>query len=379
MARPLWHDEHQRLRVALSKTRTAYESDPSGRDLDTGTDIANQWMYIASCYSGIEQSLKVIAAAHRGLSVADVRKEVPRGRGHDLASLFKCLDHEAKCILMRYYARFRSLHSYIPIDTLPGFLQSISRTDGKGYERWRYSLIETGNDLPTNSAEAMLAIWTSSVQLIGKRLGIEHVILPEHAVMRQLGKLLPRVSTEKDAIGPVWKECYAEPINYAARLLWEAHRGIDMELSWMQSWVDAIKEESKDSKDLGYFIDRATGSTSTGLGIEWDSQSNCFSAIPWNMEAVVRNETPIGARELYSSAWTARPDVLRRVYQNGYRVRENWECGYCLDSRWWRTIVAEKIDASGIQGVLTAWLHNYDLFVTLEGDAVQLLRPWEFK
>ena len=345
----------------------------------TGQELANQWMFIASCYSGIEQSLKVIAAAHCGLSVADLRNEVPRGRGHDLACLFKSLDHESQCILMRYYARFQSLHSYIPIDSLPDLLQSISRTDGKGYERWRYSLIETDSEIPTNSAEAMLAVWTSSVQLIGQRLGIEHVTRPEQALMRQLSKLLPRMSTEKDAIDPVWKECYEGPINHAARLLWEEHRGIEAELSWMESWVEAIKVESNDSKALRYFIDVATGNTASGLGIIWDSDGKRFAAIPWNMESVAKNATPAGARELYSAVWTARPGVLRQVYQNGYRVRENWECGYCLDGRWWRTIAAEKIDASGIQGALTASLHNYDLFVTLEGGAIQLFRPWEFK
>ena len=72
-------------------------------------------------------------------------------------------------------------------------------------------------------------------------------------------------------------------------------------------------------------------------------------------------------------------DVLRRVYSNGYRVRENWKNGNRLDGRWWRTIVAEKIDESRTQSVLEAWRHDYDLFVTLSGSAVELFQPWEFK
>ena len=379
MARPPWHDEHQRLRVALRKTRTLYAIDPSGRDADTGTDIANKWMFITLCYSGIEQCLKVIAAASRGLSVADLRKEVPRGRGHDLTILFETIDHDAKCILMQYYAHFQSLYSYIPIDSLPEFLRSISRTDGRGYERWRYSLIETDSELPTNSIEAMLAIWTSCVQLIGQRLGIEQVILPERGLMRQLGMLLPRVSTERDTIDPVWKDCYEEPINHAAQLLWEERRGILTRPSWILAWVEAVKEESKDSKELRHFINRATGNTTSGLGILWNYERKRFEAIPWNLVAVAEEKIPAGAREPYSDVSIAGPDVLRRVYENGYNVRENWACGSCLDGRWWRTIVAEKIDASGTQGALTAWLHNYDLFVRLEGAATQLLSPMDFK
>lgn len=234
MARPHWHDEHQRLKVALRKTRAAYDSDSSGRDIDVGTDIANIWMYIASCYSGVEQSLKVIYAEHRGRSIAEMRNEIRRGRGHDLALLFNGLDHGAKCILARYYARFQSLHDYIPIVSLPEFLQSISRTDGKGYERWRYALIETDVKLPTNSSEAMFAIWTSSVQLIGARLGLGHMTLPDQALAGWLQRLLLRVP---DTIDPIWKECYCQPINHAARLLWEDYRGIEAK----QPWIDTIK------------------------------------------------------------------------------------------------------------------------------------------
>ena len=68
-------------------------------------------------------------------------------------------------------------------------------------------------------------------------------------------------------------------------------------------------------------------------------------------------------------------DVLRRVYSNGYRVRENWKNGNLLDGRWWRTIVAEKIDESRTQSVLEAWRHDYDLFVTLSGSACCVVRP----
>ncbi|MDD9988150.1 MAG: hypothetical protein OXQ31_17875 [Spirochaetaceae bacterium] len=379
MALAKWWDEHQRLTVALRQTRSAYERDTAGRDLHTGTDIANQWMFIAACYSGLEQSLKVIAAAHLDISVEDVRKSVPRGRGHDLSILFKNLDHEAKCVLMRYYARFQSLHSYIPIGSLPDFLQSISRTDGKGYERWRYSLIETDNDLPTNSAEAMLAIWTSSNQLIGQRLGIEPIVMPEHALMRELGELLPRVSTGDDATQPRWRECYEKPINCAAQMLWDEHRGINTTSSWIQSWIEAIKERSTQSRELRHFIVRATGSGTTGLSICWDDEAKCFANVPWNMQSVVENEAPDGARELYSSAWDARPEVLRRTHQNGFTVRENWESANSLDGRWWRTVVAEKTHGSGVRDVLTAWLHDYDLYVELEGEATDLFRHWEFK
>ena len=38
--------------------------------------------------------------------------------------------------------RYQSLHRYVETETLDAFLSQISDEDGRGYERWRYTLID---------------------------------------------------------------------------------------------------------------------------------------------------------------------------------------------------------------------------------------------
>jgi hypothetical protein len=59
----------QRLRTAHRNTREGFERAPRTRDVHEGTEIANFWPFVTGCYSGIEQSFKVVIAGQRGLTV----------------------------------------------------------------------------------------------------------------------------------------------------------------------------------------------------------------------------------------------------------------------------------------------------------------------
>ena len=171
----------QRLKVAQERSREAYEQTFKGHDLHPGTDIAGAWPFITAAYSGIEQTFKFQIAEAVGKTVEElVATRGPKGskgegrtpyRHHNLGSLFRSLDDPAQEALAEEYRRFRTLHGYIEPATVVEFLDVVSAEDGRGYERWRYSLTAPEEKIPTNSADALLSIWDAAVQLCEKDRG----------------------------------------------------------------------------------------------------------------------------------------------------------------------------------------------------------------
>ena len=84
--------------------------------------------------------------------------------------MFCHLEESTKDVVRDYYYQFQSLHSYIGIENLDDFLKKVSGNDGKGYERWRYSLIEVERELPRNSTEALITIWGICVEITRSRI-----------------------------------------------------------------------------------------------------------------------------------------------------------------------------------------------------------------
>ena len=165
----------QRLKIAQERTREAYEHTFKGHDLHPGTEIAGVWPFITAAYSGIEQTFKFHLAEAKGKTVEElVATRGPEGakgearfpyRHHNLGRLFRCLAEPIRVALKEQYRRFRTLHPYIGPATVAEFLDVVSLEDGRGYERWRYSLTAPEKKIPTNSAEALLSIWDTAVQL----------------------------------------------------------------------------------------------------------------------------------------------------------------------------------------------------------------------
>ena len=172
-------EKAQRLSVAYEKTKKFLESQSVTRDYHPGSDIASEWTIITAAYSGLEQVIKYLIAEEKSFTIQELlHKQGQSGNGkkknhpyrtHNLASLFDYLKDETKTIIREYYSQYQSLHSYITIETVDGFLSQVSRVDGKGYELWRYTLIQNEKQLPQNSAEAMVAIWGICVQIAKSR------------------------------------------------------------------------------------------------------------------------------------------------------------------------------------------------------------------
>lgn len=160
-------EKMQRLHTAHKMTKEMFEGKQIPRDMHAGTNIAQIWLFITAGYSGLEQTIKFLIAEENSLTINEVRR---RYRTHNIERLFRELNDSTKNVVRDYYRRFQSLHSYITVESLDEFLTIVSNSDGKGYERWRYTLIEDEEQLPRNSAEALIAIWGVCTEIASERV-----------------------------------------------------------------------------------------------------------------------------------------------------------------------------------------------------------------
>lgn len=385
----------QRLESAWKRSQAAFEKTEAGRELDLGTRIANWWMFMAAGYSGIEQSFKFIIATKKEKTIEDLLngKESPY-RTHDLGFLFKKIDKKARQMLNEYYERFQSLHNHIEIATLQDFLKEVSGARGKGYEKWRYALIELG-PIPRSNVDCMLAIWYASVQLIEKRLYPSRAIwMPDRELLRTFEDVMQdawdevyvrRQSAEMSVPDDAkeldkWSESYDHPINAYAELLWNYHRGLisryvagsDWLVELFSEWSERITRPSQDGTQTGLlcFAGRAKGNTRTGLGICWNVEKNRFESIPWNLDEILAESVPDTAKKIERVTDETRDKILRKMHREGFDVRECRSYGGELeDKKWSCTMVAEKMQASGEKFVLEVWqkVWGADIYVDLKG------------
>jgi len=365
----------QRLQAAYRSTRDAFERAGKTHDLHPGTEIANYWPFITGCYSGIEQSLKVILASERGLTVEQVLKE--KGRKyvtHDLGCLFSELDDTAKQVLEEYYERFRSLHNYIDASNLQQFLNEVSGPRGSGYEKWRYSLVETEGEMPRIGVECMLSMWGATVDLIASRQYPDkerHVVMPDDDLRNAMQASFRDASEDDIEAVNEFVDPHRNALSAVAELLWKDHRGICSETEgsdWMATFLrrtlSAITEESNRS-NVSMFITRAKGRSPSGLSVRWNCQRQRFEAIPWNLPERVIDALPCGTQEYFPERYD---ELLRIIYQEGFSVRENLG-GVPTDPKWSCTLVAEKKEESGELLMLKVWAQKFApyLHIELEG------------
>lgn len=385
----------QRLESAWRRSQGAFEKTETGRDLHAGTQIANWWMFMTAGYSGIEQSFKFIIAAKKGKTVEDLinEKDSPY-KTHNLGLLFQKIDKEAKQVLNEYYERFQSLHNYIEIATLRDFLKEVSGAKGKGYEQWRYALIEPG-PIPRSNVDCMLAIWYACVQLITKKqYPNQEIWMPDRELLQTFESVLQdawdevyirRQNAEMDVPDGIeelnrWLESYDHPINAYADLLWNHHRGKISEyvgdLDWLVElfceWSERITKPRQNGIQTGLlcFADRAKGSTRTGIGVRWNAETNRFENIPWNLDQILAESVPGTAKKVKRVTDETRDKILRKMHKEGFDVKECRSYGGELeDKKWTCTMVAEKIQASGGKFVLEVWQKAWgaDIYVDLKG------------
>ena len=365
----------QRLQAAHKSTREAFERAGKTHDLHPGTEIANYWPFITGCYSGFEQSLKVILASERGLTVEQLLKK--KGRKyvtHDLGRLFSNIGDSAKQVLDEYYERFQSLHNYIESSNLKQFLSEVSGASGSGYERWRYSLVETDGEMPRMCVECMLSMWGATVDLIASRQYPDtnrHVVMPDDELRDAMQASFHDASDGDIEAVNEFVDPHKNALSAVAALLWKDHRGICTEadgLDWLATFLrrtlSAITEESNRS-NVSMFINRARGKSSSGLSVSWNCQRQRFEDVPWNLPKRVIDALPCGTQEFIPERYD---DLLRQVYQEGFSVRENLG-GVPTDPKWSCTLVAEKKEESEGVLILKVWAQKFApyLHIELEG------------
>ena len=390
----------QRLRVAQQRSREAYEQTFKGHDLHPGTDIAGAWPFITAAYSGIEQTFKFQIAEAVGKTVEElVATRGPKGskgeartpyRHHNLGSLFRCLDDPAQAALAGEYRRFRTLHAYIEPATVGEFLDVVSAEDGRGYERWRYSLTAPEEKIPINSADALLSIWDAAVQLCAKdregwRLrGVYEQLTDGFAwslqeTMRKLNsERMERADCAEayyDFRGEArnWMRARGGLLNGYAELVHRAHRGrlpgADADgvsapfAECLKRWLEAgDRGVVKARSDVRVFVNRAAGYRGPGQGVRWNPETEGFEDVPWGLREVVADQPPSGAYRFEDDyRGTERLYELKWLYRRRFRVVENHQGREAMPAgKWLCTLRGEKTVAPGSELTVRFWEHPDD-------------------
>ena len=357
----------QRLRTAHKHTRDMFEGAVDIRDFHQGTEIANYWAFVTLCYSGIVQSIKVLIAYEREVTIEQllILKEAGKWkyRSHDVGRLFSLMDDNARRVLRDYYSRFQSLHNYIDVDNVEEFLNLISGPSGNGYERWRYSLIETEGEIPRISVVCMLSIWSALVALIRSRFSQERrkrgITMPEDEMRKQL-RLTSILASGDDLCG--------NALSSVARIFWELHRGICLRTERFDWWSDllrgAVSSTENNRSNIAMFISRAIGKCPTGISVRWNDNSQRFEDIPWNLPKRVTDAVPGGAQGFPPEEYD---ELLRSVYRRGFSVCENLS-GIPMAPKWSCTLVAKKKHESGEMLILRVWAQKYAPHLQIELD-----------
>ena len=160
------HSAH-RLIGAQRELHQTYHGQPDRRDIFPDYNAVVAWSTVTCAYSGIEQAIKCLLQMHG----AYIDKPQSKGghRHHNIGKLFQALSSEEQDVLSVSYAIYRSLHDYIPPETVDSFLQAID----DGYPTWRYFLLE-GEMPPTTHPGAMLEIWSALRDILLARVFTNH-------------------------------------------------------------------------------------------------------------------------------------------------------------------------------------------------------------
>ena len=389
----------QRLIVAQKKTNEMFGREPISRDLHPGSDIAQRWTLITAAYSGLEQTLKFLIAVEKSQNINELLNYQSQGneggkkssgerflfRTHSLATLFCHLEESTKDVVRDVYCQFQSLHSYIGIENLDDFLKKVSGNDGKGYERWRYSLIEVERELPHNSTEALITIWGICVEITRSRIHENQNVrmLDEKLTLKFYQWLTARiteVSIEQQDKGQRFQNLISEahdrvfqdrhPLNVFAEILWHFEQykshgltNVSDQLSatisrWCVADVDRYTSQSG-MTSLWWFIKRAKGRTPNGESIQWNLDTRRFEDVPWSLKHLSQDDLPQNAFVVNDppSQGTGSLQELKRVAKESeYKIRENRAFVSSVNpdkNCWYRTL--EVAELHNMNPVLTIW------------------------
>lgn len=261
-----------------------YQMNPVKPDLSAEYEGIAAWSMVTCCYSGIEQAMKCL------LKMAGLYRKKCH-KHHDIGKLFRALVEEEQRVIGVAYAKYRSLHDYIPLVSVGSFLNAID----EGYQTWRYFLLEgpeEGSWPPTTHAGAMLEIWSALTDVIQARIATNHGL---HSVDRRIVHYLKEDATgdawtrnSLSGIGAAeigemnrWMQSYNHAINAYADLFYlnkkcELHL-LDVSpatLKMLRTLVDIVRDEVENENvdnDICTFVWRAESGT-----IKWNAQTGLF-------------------------------------------------------------------------------------------------------
>ena len=337
----------QRLKTAFKKTKKLFEDNPIPRDLHPGTNIANYWPIITATYSGLEQTLKFLIAIENSQSIQEFLTN-DANFTHNLSYLFGQLGNQTKNMLEDDYIQFQSLHCYIPKENIGSFIEHVSGSDGKGYQLWRYSLIQYYNQPPVNSVEAMIAIWGTCIEICEYRIyqNFEprfpaqkfqfklkqsfNVAYKSVSISDQnQGKPFPNIVLERNLL----YQRFGCPLNLFVKVLWNYDRfethGLDdvsEKLSEViNEFAKSVLENREKYKDSSFklFLDRLTGRTIIGESIWWNSQSGKFENVPWSLDYRSVESEPKNAIKVRIYTVNEIKSLRKIFYKNDFIIKEN--------------------------------------------------------
>ena len=295
-------------------------------------------------------------------------------------------------MISEFYARFQSLHIYVPFLDANEFVGHISGRRGEGYENWRYALIQDTNNEenapPLNSGDAMLAVWQATVLLADRSIRedessiimydeflrelLYHVLMDcQDEVLRTAnsvngdGELVHREINE-------WLTARGDILNAFSAIIRRQTMvgnhgvGVESELAgriWRNSWREFKSDPRRTTySNLACFVNRAQGRYSVGRGVSWDSESQRFRSIPWTLDGRYAEAPPQNSIEV--RYWGAVPDKRHRLYraagQGGYLVLENhWFGGLPENHRWMQTLEVRSDSTPNSFCVLELWEGPY--------------------
>lgn len=286
-----------RLIKAHDRVRRAYHGHPLLRDVVPEEEAVVAWSTVTLSYSGIEQAIKCL------LQMRDKYIDEPPRKGgdrhHCIGKLFKKLSEDEKHVLRISFGIYRSLHDYIPVETVDAFLEAIDGNgDETGYGAWRYFLLE-GDDAekwpPKTHLGAMIEVWAALTDIIQARQFTNHGLeTVKYRIVERIrdinGEIFRRVHKGNlDDVNEMlaWERRNPKlDINAYADLLHGFGMGEPLSLdAWMVSlprvlttsnalstFVELAEQDVTDH-DFAHFVRRAKSD-----GIAWNPSKNRFES-----------------------------------------------------------------------------------------------------
>ena len=293
----------------------------------------------------------------------------------------------------------KTLYDHIGARSLSEFLEIVCSDHGNGYVLWRYSLTEVEPALPSNSVEALLAVWKAANRIVGNyvfdrpksRTTAQEL---NELFSSQLDQFLADVSAQRQNNGfgyedytselASWIKQFDHPPNAYSTLIHDFYRSLGPEVRgasgqlaealrrWV-AWVVAAARNRDIGADARQFVTRALGGRGNWQGIRWNKDRREFEGVPWSLDELVANKPPDGAYRFSATLddWR-RHSVVNWIYGLGFRVEENRPYRNDMPpDTWLCTLSAEQTWTNSQPQVIRLWEHpgpDSDFFVELDGN-----------